>query len=106
MNSDKMLDYIIEKHFSQPPSIGEQAKNSKEIMTIPKLYRYKMLVIIQELCEICPIPQNYHRELQLEYSFLKSNHKIKMNMSQSFNCNIDFVPMNKMNLFHFFVDEP
>eukprot|EP00347_Sterkiella_histriomuscorum_P019089 403342991 len=106
INSDKMLDYIIEKHFSQPPAIGSQAKNSKEMMTIPSLYRYKMMVIINELCEISPIPQNYHKEMQLEYSFLNNNYKTKLSINQSFNSNIDFIPLSKMQLFHFFVDEP
>ncbi len=48
-------------------------------MTIPNLFRYKLLVIIYELCEISPIPKNYYKELTLEYKLLNKEFKIKLN---------------------------
>jgi hypothetical protein len=45
-----MLDLFIEKQKQS------QGKSTKELMQIPNLFRYKMLVILHEICEIAPIP--------------------------------------------------
>lgn len=53
-----------------------ESEDEDNLMIISKLYRYKMLVIIYDLCEISPIPkEKANQELYLEYSFL--NKEIK-----------------------------
>lgn len=37
---------------------------------------------------------------------MDTEYKTKLNVAQSFNCNISTIPINKMQLFHFFVDDP
>jgi hypothetical protein len=58
--ADKMIDYIIEKHFSKPPipqhlSKGKKHGSKSDVLTIPDLYRYKLLVILYDICEVSPI---------------------------------------------------
>ena len=116
MDPDKMIDYIIEKHFSQPPEYAKSPKSGEpffkasiesstvpqhsakkqDVMSIPNLLRYKLLIIVYELVEISPIPKNYHKELSLEYRLLNREFKTKLNCSQSFNSDVDFIPVNSM----------
>lgn len=74
-------------------------------MSIPNLLRYKLLIIVYELCEISPIPKNYSKEFSLEYRLLNREFKTKLNCNQSFNSDVDFIPVNSMQLYHFFADD-
>jgi len=67
-----MLEYIIEKHFSKAssPKANKDDPKSSEIMAIPNLYRYKLLVIFYHLGDIEPILENYHPYLNISYRFL------------------------------------
>lgn len=58
LNTDKMLEYIIEKHFSKAPSpkADQDTAKASEIMTVPNMYRYKLLVIFYHVGDIEPIP--------------------------------------------------
>ena len=99
LNSDKMIDYIIEKHFSKPPVPPHLSKDKNDkktdVLTIPNLYRYKLLIIIYDICEICPIPKNYtSKDFTLEYNFIGKENKIKVNFSDSFNSNMNSIPIN------------
>ena len=97
MTSDKMLDYILEKHFSKQHPLSEPVDS--DVLTIPNLYRYKFMVIIYEISEVEP-PVEEGRKLLLEYKFLNKETKMRLKLAGN------RVPVNTMQLFHFFVDDP
>ena len=97
MTSDKMLDYILEKHFSKPHLLSQPVDS--DVLTIPNLYRYKFMVIIYEISEVEPLVEE-GRKLLLEYKFLNNEIKLGLKLACS------HVPVNTMQLFHFFVDDP
>jgi hypothetical protein len=55
-----MIDYIIEKQYSKEPSYKASTSlvdgSNDNVLKISKLYRYKMLLVLYDLCEISPIP--------------------------------------------------
>ena len=42
----------------------------------------------------------------LDFKFLNKEVKIKLDLHETFSNNVNIIPINKLSLFHFFVDSP
>ena len=64
------------------------------------------MVIFYDVCELEPVVQPYHKDLYLEYTFMNTSTSLKLPVERTLSAQVPVIPINKMQLFHFFVDDP
>ena len=83
--------------------IPDEPIDPATLLSLPKLYRYRLLMIFYELHELPPNIM-LKRNFSISFKLFGNIHKFKLYSEETLDYGLSFIPIQKIRLFYFFCE--